>query len=128
RYPRPAGRMPRQISLPKRLELEHFMWLVGLLYGDGDGQGRLHMKDEEVLERARQILNRLTHRAYFAGSLKRVPFLCPGSSTFVRMLPVVFEYPAKRNAWSILLPYLLRVAPMTLAAAFIQVYLRTSGT
>src|SRR2546422_113022 len=35
RYPRPGGRMPRQISLPTRLELERFMWLVGLLDGDG---------------------------------------------------------------------------------------------
>src|SRR2546427_7309016 len=128
RYPRPGGRMPRQISLPTRLELERFMWLVGLLYGDGDGQGRLHMKDEEMLERARQILNRLTHRAYFAGSLTRVPFLCPGSSTFVRMLQVVFGYPAKRKAWSIRLPDLLHVAPMPLAAAFIRGYFDADGT
>ncbi len=128
RYPRPGGRVPHYISLPKRLELERFMWLVGLLYGDGDGQGRLHMKDEELLERARQVLDRLTHRAYFVGSLKRVPFLSPGSSTFVRMLQVVFGYPTKRKAWSIRLPDLLHVAPMPLAGAFIQGYLDADGT
>ena len=128
RYPRPGGRVPPDISLPKRLELERFMWLVGLLYGDGDAQARLHMKDEELLERARQALNRLTHRAYFVGSQKRVPFLAPGSSTFVRMLQVVFGYPSKRKAWSIRLPDLLHVAPMPLAAAFIQGYLDADGT
>ncbi len=128
RYPRPGGRMPRGISLPRRSDLERFMWLVGLLYGDGDGQARLHMKDEELLERARQVLNRLTHRAYFAGSVKRVPFLSPGSSTFVRMLQVVFGYPTKRKAWSIRMPALLHLAPMPLAAAFIQGYLDADGT
>jgi len=125
--PRARGRSSRKIRLPQRSEFEQFFWLVGLLYGDGDALARIHMMDEELLERARQVLHSVTERASIS-RLSRAPYLNPGSSSFVRLLQVVFEYPSKRKAWSIRLPDLLHVAPLPIAAAFIQGYLDADGT
>src|SRR5437879_6936735 len=98
--PRARGRSSRKIRLPQRSEFEQFFWLVGLLYGDGDALARIHMMDEERLERARQVLHSGTERASIS-RLSRAPYIEPGSSSFVRLLHVVCEYPATRNAWSI---------------------------
>jgi len=121
------GRLSQKVRLPRREEMESFFWLVGLLYGDGDGQVRIHMTDEEMLERARQVMHQLTGRASISRH-SRAPFLNPGSSTFIKLLQVAFGYPPKRKAWSIRLPDLLHVAPLPVAAAFIQGYFDADGT
>src|SRR3989441_3049657 len=121
------GRLSQKVRLPRREEMESFFWLVGLLYGDGDGQVRLHMMDEEMLERARRVMHQLTGRASISRH-SRAPFLNPGSSSFIKLLQVAFGYPPKRKAWSIRLPELLHVAPLPVAAAFIQGYLDADGT
>src|SRR6266480_4695277 len=116
------------IRLPKRDELEGFFWLVGLLYGDGDGLARIHMGDDEMIGRACEIENRLTSRANISRSPERVAHLNPGSTAFQRLLQTVFGYPARRKAWSIRLPDLLYAAPLPLAAAFVQGYFDADGT
>jgi elongation factor 2 len=121
------GKVAQPIRLPNRTELEGFFWLLGLLYGDGDGQVRIHMNDEEMIERARSTMDRFTRRASIS-RLSRVPYLNPGSATFIRFLQVVFGYPARRKAWSIRLPPILHVAPLPLAASFIQGYFDADGT
>jgi len=122
-----GGRRARGIRLPDRTELEDFFWLVGLLFGDGDGQARIHMNDEDMLERARRVMNRFTGHSTISRS-SRVPYLNPGSATFIRLLRVVFGYPGKRKAWSIRLPPTLHTAPLPVAAAFIQGYFDADGT
>src|SRR2546428_4738200 len=107
--------------------MECYLGLVGLFYGDGDGQVRLNMRDEEILERARLVMHQLTGRASIRRH-SRAPFLNPGSSTVIKLLQVAFAYPPKRKAWSIRLPELLHVAPLPVAAAFIQGYLDADGT
>jgi len=121
------GKRAQPIRLPNRAEFEGFFWLLGLLYGDGDGQVRIHMNDEEMIERARSVMDRFTRRASIS-RCSRVPYLNPGSSTFIRFLQVVFGYPARRKAWSIRLPPILHVAPLPLAAAFVQGYFDADGT
>jgi len=121
-----GGRSAREVRLPDRSELESFFWLVGLLYGDGDGQARIHMKDENLIERARIVMNRFTGSASIS-RYSRVPYLKPGSSSFVRLLQVLFGYPEKRKAWSIRLPSILHIAPLPVAAAFIQGYMDADG-
>jgi len=128
RTARRGGLPSRRVWLPKRGELESFFWLVGLLYGDGDAHARLHTKDEVLLERARKVLHRLTRRTSFSRPSARVPFLNPGSSSFVRLLRVVFGYPSQHNAWSIRLPDFLHSSPVPVAAAFVQGYFDADGT
>src|SRR2546426_1840997 len=125
---RPGGQSSHRIRLPKRTELESFFWLLGLLYGDGDGNARVHMADEDMLGRARDVLNRLTSRANISHYPTRVAHLNPGSTTFVRFLQVTFGYPRRKKAWSIRLPDLLHTAPLPLAAAFVQGYFDADGT
>src|SRR3989442_1043454 len=79
------------------------------------------------MERARQVMHQLTGRASISRH-SRAPFLNPGSSTFIKLLQVAFGYPPKRKAWSIRLPDLLHVAPLPVAAAFIQGYFDADGT
>src|SRR5256885_1306850 len=86
-------RESHKIRLPKRDELEGFFWLVGLLYGDGDGLARIHMGDDEMIGRACEIENRLTSRANISRSPERVAHLNPGSTAFQRLLQTVFGYP-----------------------------------
>jgi len=126
RFPGHGGHPSKEVRLPDRSELESFFWLVGLLYGDGDGQARIHMKDEELIERARVVMNRFTGRASIS-RLSRVPYLNPGSSSFVQLLRIVFGYPMGRKAWSIRLPSMLHVAPLPIAAAFVQGYMDADG-
>src|SRR5437879_2837452 len=125
---RPGGQSSHRIRLPKRNELESFFWLLGLLYGDGDGNARVHMADEDMLGRARDVVNRLTSRANISHYPTRVAHLNPGSTTFVRFLQVTFGYPRRKKAWSIRLPDLLHTAPLPLAAAFVQGYFDADGT
>ena len=122
------GRASRKIRLPRRDELEDFFWLVGLLYGDGDGLARIHMGDDEMIGRAYEIENRLTSHANISRYPKRVAHLNPGSTAFKGLLQAVFGYPDRRKAWSIRLPDLLYTAPLPLAAAFVQGYFDADGT
>ena len=124
----PRRRTSHRIRLPHRDELEGFFWLLGLLYGDGDGLARIHMNDSEMIGRARDILNRLTSRATIARYPARVARLNPGSTAFMRLLQTVFGYPERRKAWSIRLPDLLYTVPLPLAAAFVQGYFDADGT
>src|SRR5437667_4583381 len=128
RRPGVKGRASQEIRLPRRDELEDFFWLVGLLYGDGDGLARIHMGDDEMIGRACEIENRLTSRANISRYPKRVAHLNPGSTAFKGLLQVVFGYPDRRKAWSIRLPNLLYTAPLPLAAAFVQGYFDADGT
>src|SRR5438105_4378874 len=84
------GRASRKIRLPKRDDLEDFFWLVGLLYGDGDGLARIHMGDDEMIGRACEIENRLTSRANISRYPERVAHLNPGSTALMRLLQTVF--------------------------------------
>jgi len=122
------GRESHKIRLPKRDELEGFFWLVGLMYGDGDGLARIHMGDDEMIGRACEVENRLTSRANISRYPERVAHLNPGSTAFQRLLQTVFGYPDRRKAWSIRLPDLLYTAPLPLAAAFVQGYFDADGT
>ena len=128
RGPGVRSRESRRIRLPKRDELEGFFWLLGLLYGDGDGLARIHMADDEMIGRARDVVNRLTSCANISRYPERVAHLNPGSTAFQRLLQSVFGYPNQRKAWSIRLPDLLYTAPLPLAAAFVQGYFDADGT
>src|SRR5207245_2440647 len=128
REPGIRRRESRRIRLPKRDELEGFFWLLGLLYGDGDGLARIHMADDEMIGRARDVVNRLTSCANISRYPERVAHLNPGSTAFHRLLQSVFGYPNRRKAWSIRLPDLLYTAPLPLAAAFVQGYFDADGT
>jgi elongation factor 2 len=123
-----GGKPSRRIRLPNRSELEGFFWFLGLLFGDGDGYARVYMADEEMLGRARDVVDRLTSRANITHFPARVAHLNPGSTTFLRFLQVAFGYPARKKAWSIRLPELLHTAPLPLAAAFVQGYFDADGT
>src|SRR6266705_4049222 len=122
------GRESHKIRLPKRDELEGFFWLLGLLYGDGDGLARIHMADDEMIGRARDVANRLTSCSNISRYPERVAHLNPGSTAFQRLLQSVFGYPDRRKAWSIRLPDLLYTAPLPLASAFVQGYFDADGT
>src|SRR3989442_10581398 len=128
RGPGIRSRESRRIRLPKRDELEGFFWLLGLLYGDGDGLARIPMADDQMIGRARDVLNLLTSCANISRYPERVAYLNPGSTAFQRLLQSVFGYPNRRKAWSIRLPDLLYTAPLPVAAAFIQGYLDADGT
>src|SRR5439155_1194332 len=105
-----------------------FLWVVGILYGDGYGFARIHMGYDEMIGRACENENRLTSRANISRYPKRVAHLNPGSTAFKGLLQVVFGYPDRRKAWSIRLPNLLYTAPLPLAAAFVQGYFDADGT
>src|SRR6266571_5338785 len=128
REPGIRRRESRRIRLPKRDELEGFFWLLGLLYGDGDGLARIHMTDDEMIGRARDVVNRLTSCANISRYPERVAHLNPGSTAFQRLLQSVFGYPDRRKAWSIRVPDLLYTAPLPLASAFVQGYFDADGT
>jgi len=128
RGPGIRSRESRRIRLPKRDELEGFFWLLGLLYGDGDGLARVHMADDDMIGRARDVVNGLTSCANISRYPERVAHLNPGSTAFQRLLQSVFGYPNRRKAWSIRLPDLLYTAPLPLAAAFVQGYFDADGT
>src|SRR2546426_7252248 len=122
------GRACRKIRLPNREELEEFFWLLGLLYGDGDGNARVHMGDEEMIARAHKVVDRLSACASISRYPARVAHLNPGSTTFVKLIHAVFGYPRRRKAWAIRLPDVLHTAPLPLAAAFVQGYFDADGT
>jgi len=128
RGPGIRGRASRSIRLPNRGELEGFFWLLGLMYGDGDGLARIHMADDEMIGRARDVVNRLTSCATITRYPARVAHLNPGSTAFMRLLQVVFGYPDRRKARSIRVPDLLYTAPLPLAAAFVRGYFDADGT
>lgn len=123
-----GSRASRRVMLPKRGQIERFFWVLGLLYGDGDGQARIHGADLDLLGRALLVLRALSPHASITQQTTRAAYLIPGSNTFLRMLNVAFGYPLRRKAWSIHVPEVLHTAPLPVAAAFVQGYLDADGT
>jgi len=124
-----TSRASRPIRLPKRAELEEFFWFVGLLYGDGDGSCVITGADKELLTRALRFIRKLSPGASLTRDSGRPIYrLHPGSNSFVQLMHTLFGYPLRRKAWSIRLPTQLHIAPLPLAAAFIQGYLDADGT
>jgi len=116
------------MNLPHRNSLERVFRFIGLLYGDGDGNGFLHGADETILADALSTLLALVPRPAITRHPPRVPRVEMRSKTLLMFLHVVFGYPLRSKARTMVLPELLHVAPLPLAAAFIQGYFDADGT
>ncbi len=114
--------------LPRRASLERFFRYLGLLYGDGDGNGHLHGADESLLREALAILQGIVPKPAIARHPPRVARLESRSKTLLTFLHVVFGYPLRQKARTMRLPDLLFAAPLPAAAAFVQGYLDADGT
>src|SRR3990172_27227 len=114
--------------LPRREALEHAFRYIGLLYGDGDGNGFLHGADEALLREALTTLQGLVPRPSIARHPPRVSRVESRSKTLLMFLHVVLGYPLRQKARSMRLPDLLFAAPLPVAAAFVQGYLDADGT
>src|SRR2546422_4021766 len=115
------------MNLPIRSSLERTFRFLGLLYGDGDGNGFLHGADEAILAEVVSTLQALVPRPAIARHPPRVPRVEMRSKTLLMFLHVVFGYPLRAKARTMVLPEILHRAPLPLAAAFIQGYLDADG-
>jgi elongation factor 2 len=108
--------------------MERFFRYLGLLYGDGDGNGFLHGADEELLQEVLISLQGLVPAPAIARHPPRVPRVEPRSKTLLAFLNVVFGYPLRRKAKTMRLPDLLFAAPIALVASFVTGYLDADGS
>jgi len=124
----PRSKPAAPMYLPQRSAIERTFRYLGLLFGDGDGNGFLHGADEELLANAQAALQGLVPKPRVARHPPRVPRLEPRSKTLLTFLHVVFGYPTRQKARTMKLPKVLFAAPLPVAAAFIQGYLDADGT
>jgi elongation factor 2 len=116
------------LYLPGPERMERFFRYLGLLYGDGDGNGFLHGADEELLQEVLISLQGLVPAPAIARHPPRVPRVEPRSKTLLAFLNVVFGYPLRRKAKTMRLPDLLFAAPIALVASFVTGYLDADGS
>ena len=128
RLPIPRTKSASPMYLPRRESLESFFRYVGLLYGDGDGNGHLHGADEDLLREVLSILRGIVPRPAIGRHPPRVPRVEMRSKTLLVFLNRVFGYPFRSKSRMMRLPDILFTAPLPLAAAFVQGYIDADGT
>ncbi len=125
-HAREGSKLASPMHLPQRATLERTFRYFGLLYGGAEGH--LHGADGRVLEEAHAALQGLVARPAATRPPSRVSRLGPQSKSLRMFLRVVMGYPTRRKARTMRLPDLLHLAPLSLAAAFVQGYLDAHGT
>lgn len=128
RLPGKGAKSAAPMFLPRRPGMEKALRLLGLLFGDGDGNGFLHGADEDLIREFLTGLQGLVPRPAIARHPPRVPRVEMRSKTLLMFLHVVFGYPLRQKARTMRLPDLLWRAPLPLAAAFVQGYFDADGT
>src|SRR2546427_6399169 len=115
------------MNLPIRSSLERTFRFLGLLWGEGDATGFPRGADEAFLAEVFSPPQPVVPRPAIARHPPRVPRVEMRSKTLLMFLHVVFGYPLRAKARTMVLPEILHRAPLPLAAAFIQGYLDADG-
>jgi len=114
--------------LPKRASMERFFRYLGLLYGDGDGNGFLHGADEDLIHEVLASLQGFVPKPAIARHPPRVPRVESRSKTLLMFLHVVLGYPLLAKVRTMRLPDLLFTAPISTVRAFVQGYFDADGS
>src|SRR3989475_10683217 len=100
---------------------------VGQPWGGVVGSGFLPGAEEAILAKVVTRLRAVVPQPAIARHPPRVPRVEMRSKTLLMFLHVVFGYPLRAKARTMVLPEILHRAPLPLAAAFIQGYLDADG-
>jgi len=127
---RRAGHSHKWIKLPKtRTAWKKIFYIAGLMFGDGSsGFEGLTTADSKILELFTKYLSILKASVYTIHNSNVYEARIIGGRAVRRFFIILFNYPLRRKARSIVLPEIVQIAPLDLAAEFIKGYFDADAT
>ncbi len=128
------GHSSIDLKLPKtEYEFTEFMYLLGLIWGDGGKSGkeiRITNEDRQIINETKSIMEKVfkvkaIERKY-KGKATRIDL--GAGLTFLKILEQAFNFPLEKKSESIEIPKLIQSSSNQLLKAFIQGYFDSDGT
>jgi len=127
---RRVGHSRKWIKLPKtRAAWKKIFYIAGLMIGDGSsGFEGLTTANSKILELFIKYLSTLKASTHIARNNNVYEARVIGGRAVRKFFTILFNYPLRRKARSIVLPEIVQIAPLDLAAEFIKGYFDADAT